>query len=254
MYTATPAVSAPAATSSSRAIRSECGVPTSITSFSFLPNIHVSIDESMRLEVTQTSSVRDDGLMRRKGVLIVLGGALLGAVGVVAFLAQRPAGVNPPPPYAVARAADVTTTPQAISVVMRRGFDRVLHREGSRLSCADGSMGCPGTTELRPTTVFLVRDEGGVPHAFIGEDPRNGCALEWKTLPPDYNWFIEGVRVDGGFYDLCHGSMYDRHGRVIAGPSPWDLNQLATEIRDADLYVDPGTILVGASRPPDMGR
>jgi hypothetical protein len=87
--------------------------------------------------------------------------------------------------------------------------------------------------------------EGGALHAFIGEDPRNGCALEWMTLPSDYNWFIDGVRVQAVFRDPCHGSQYDRRGQVIGGPSPWNLIELATAIRDGDLYVDPGNILVG---------
>jgi len=180
--------------------------------------------------------------MRRRGLQILLAGAFLAALGVVAFLSQRPPAVVPPPPYAVARVADVSSTPQAVSVVMRRGFDRVLQREQSRFGSCPGSLGCPGSTELRPTTIFLVRDEGGALHAFIGEDPRNSCALAfdeqvvigWERLP---------LAV---FYDPCHGSQYDHRGRVIAGPSPWDLNALATEVRDGDLYIDPGTILNAA--------
>ena len=85
-------------------------------------------------------------------------------------------------------------------------------------------------------------------HAFIGTDPRNGCALQWKTLPSESNWYIDGVRVQAVFNDPCHGSAYDRRGRVIAGPSPWDLNELATEVRGTELFVDPGRILVGTCR------
>lgn len=177
----------------------------------------------------------------------MIAGVVVGAVGVAAFLGQRPPAVVPPPPHAVAKVTELSGTPLEVSVVMRRGFDRVLQRERFRFGTCPGSMGCPGTTALRPTPVFLVRDEDGRLRAFIGEDPRNGCALEWKALPPDYNWFIEGVRVEAVFYDPCHGSQYDRRGRVIGGPSPWYLNELATEIRDGDLYVDPGTIVVGGS-------
>src|SRR6266511_3279830 len=105
-------------------------------------------------------------------------------------------------------------------------------------------MGCPSSTEVRPVTVFLVRDEIGALHAFIGEDPRNGCALEWMPLPPENNnWFIDGVRVDAVFHDVCHGSLYDRRGRRVGGPSPFDLNAPATEERGSDLYVDPAKIL-----------
>lgn len=179
--------------------------------------------------------------------MIVIAGAVVGAIAVVAFLAQRPPAYVSAP-YAVAKVAEVSSTPKAVSVVMRRGAERVLQRERSGFGSCPGSLGCPGSTGPRPTTVFLVRDEGGELHAFIGADPRNGCALEWFTLPPDRNWFIEGVRVQAVFRDPCHDSMYDRRGQVIGGPSPWDLNQLANEVRHGDLYVDPGNILVGECR------
>jgi Rieske Fe-S protein len=99
-------------------------------------------------------------------------------------------------------------------------------------------MGCPVTTELRATLVFLVRDEGDQLHAFIGEDPRNACALEWIPEKPE-------KQQPAVFHDICHGSIYDRRGHIIGGPSPFDLNELATEIRDGDVYVDPGRILIG---------
>lgn len=182
--------------------------------------------------------------MRRRGLLIVLGGAFLGTIGVVAFLAQRPAAYVPPA-YAVAKASEVTSTPRPISVEMQRGADRRVQRQRSNLGSCPGSMGCPGSTDLRAVTVFLVRDETGGLHAFIGEDPRNGCAIEWMTLPPDSRWFIEGVRVEAVFHDVCHGSLYDRRGQRVGGPSPWNLNELATKIREGDVYIDPGRILVG---------
>lgn len=185
--------------------------------------------------------------MRKGGVLLVLGVAILGGIGIVAFLAQRPPADPLPPPAVVAKVADVSSTPRAVEVVIRRGADRVLQREQTGFGrCSAGMMGCPGAIELRPVTVFLVRDEIGALHAFIGEDPRNGCALEWMQLPPDYNWFIDGVRVDAVFRDVCHGSLYDRRGRRVGGPSPFDLNALATEERGSDLYVDPAKILVGS--------
>jgi Rieske Fe-S protein len=181
-------------------------------------------------------------------VLVVVGGAMVMAIGVVAFLAQRPPTEPPLAPYAVAKVAEVSTTARPVEVVMRQGADRLLQRERSNFGRCPGTMGCPSSTEMRPVPIFLVRDEGGAVHAFIGSDPRNGCALEWKAIPPDRNWFVEGVRVGAVFYDPCHGSHYDRRGQVIAGPSPWDLNELATEIRDGDLYINPGKILVGECR------
>lgn len=183
--------------------------------------------------------------MRRRGVPLILAVGILIAVGIVAFLAQRPPADPPPPPALVAKVADVSSIPLAVQVVMRRGSDRVLQREQLGFGrCSSGTMGCPATLELRPVAVFLVRDDIGALHAFVGEDPRNGCALEWMPLP-DRNWFIDGVRVDAVFHDVCHGSVYDRRGRLIGGPSPWDLNALTIEDRDGELWVDPSRIVVG---------
>jgi hypothetical protein len=190
--------------------------------------------------------VGDDGSVRKNGVVLVLGSAILLGIGVLAFLTQGPPREPPPPPSAVAKVADVASTPRAVEVVIQRGADRVLQRERTGFArCRAGTMGCPGAIELRPVTVFLVQDEIGVLHAFIGEDPRNGCALEWMQLPPPNNWFIDGARVDAVFHDVCHGSLYDRRGRRVGGPSPFDLNALSTEERGADLYVDPAKIIVG---------
>jgi Rieske Fe-S protein len=183
---------------------------------------------------------------RRWGPLLLLGAALLGVVGVMAFLGQRPAEITPPP-SAVAKVTEVTSTPLAVSVVMHRGADRLLQRQRyAQWQCTQVSMGCPATTELRSTPVFLVNDEAGALHAFIGEDPRNGCALDW--LPATGTQTPTGT-INGHpavFHDICHGSLYNRRGEVAGGPSPFNLNELATEVRDGDVYVDPGRIIVGA--------
>jgi hypothetical protein len=171
--------------------------------------------------------------VRNRRLLLVLGGALA-AAALILFLAQRSPVYPYPPPYIVARAAEVSGTPQAIQVVLQRGADRTLQRYRSDWRCSPmpGQMGCPASIEVRPITMFLVRDEAGALHAFIGEDPRNGCALEWLTSP-------------GVFHDVCHGSIYDRRGQRVGGPSPWNLNQLATEIRGGDVYIDAGRIVIG---------
>jgi hypothetical protein len=190
----------------------------------------------------------NDGRVRGKGVWLILGLSLFAVLGVVGFLAQRLPTEQAGLPYAVAKVVDISSTPRSVQVVMQRGYDRVLQRDRTGFApCGGPVMGCPGTIELRPVTVFLVRDEIGAPHAFIGEDPRNGCALEWMTLP-DWNWFIDGVRVEAVFHGVCHGSLYDRRGQVVGGPSPWALNALATEERGDDLYLDPRSIVIGECR------
>lgn len=173
---------------------------------------------------------------------------LLGIVGLVAFLAQRPAEIPPPAPYAVAKIEAVTSTPLVVSVVMNRGADRLMQRQryGSPWQCTVVSMGCPATTELRATPVFLVNDEAGTLHAFVGEDPRTGCALDW--LPATGTQTATGT-INGHpayLHDTCQGSVYNRRGEIAGGPSQFNLNELATEVRDGDVYVNPGRIIVGA--------
>lgn len=72
--------------------------------------------------------------------------------------------------------------------------------------------------------LYVVRDNDGSIRAFIGVDPRNGCELRWL---PSY----------GQFEDRCHASIYDRDGRHIAGPGPWDLNEAVIDIRNGAIYV-----------------
>lgn len=140
----------------------------------------------------------------------------------------------------------MSATPLAIEISMRDGADRVLQRERTGHPCAVGVpvMGCPAATPLRPVPVYLVRDDAGATHAFIGSDPRNGCALVWRA-------------EQAAFYDGCHGSLYDRRGRIVGGPSPWNLNELAVDVRGSDLYIDSGQIITGCMpivtcpRPPN---
>lgn len=93
-------------------------------------------------------------------------------------------------------------------------------------------------------SVYLVRDDAGATHAFIGRDPRNGCALEWRV-------------AQGVFYDVCHGSLYDRREQIVGGPSPWNLNELAVDVRGSDICLDSGQIITGrmpivtCPRPPN---
>jgi nitrite reductase/ring-hydroxylating ferredoxin subunit len=135
----------------------------------------------------------------------------------------------------VGRTLAITGTPLSGSVRAPDGADRLLQRERTGYPCgAVPTMGCPPSTPIRMVPLFLVRDAADTIRAFIGEDPRNSCKLLWRT------------DVQGGvFYDPCHASMYDRQGRVVGGPSPWNLNEWAVELRDGKVFVDPSKILTG---------
>src|SRR5712692_134562 len=135
--------------------------------------------------------------MRKKGVLLVVGGVVVLALGLVGVLARQSREEQPPAPSAAATVDEISTTPRPVQVVMRRGADRVLQRERAGVPCSAGVMGCPGSIELWGVTIFLVRDEGDALHAFIGEDPRNGCALEWLPERPE-------LQQRALFHDVCH--------------------------------------------------
>lgn len=187
--------------------------------------------------------------MRGRGVVLLFVVGIATAIGVVAIVVQPGRQPVAPPPQAVANAADISATPREVSVVLLHGWDRVLQRRATGWSTCPGGIGCPASIDIRSDPVFLVRDRTGAIHAFIGEDPRTGCALRWRSLPPSESWSIDGIPLDGLFYDPCHGTEYDRTGRLIGGPGPWYLNALRTEVRNGILYVDPATILTGGIRP-----
>lgn len=177
------------------------------------------------------------------GVLLVLAVLVVAAIGALAFFAQR-IPETPIPPQPVAKLSQISAKPKLVQVEMARGLDRLIQRRESTFGGCPG-MGCPGTTVVRPTPVYLVRDEDGVIHAFIGEDPRNGCVLD---LLPEGDWGYRDPGYPAVFHDVCHGSLYDRRGKIAGGPSPWDLNQIAVEVRGEDVYVHPSRIIVGESR------
>ena len=178
--------------------------------------------------------------IRKRLLPLIAVAAVMIVSGGVAFLAQEKGREVAAPSYVVVPLDEMSLTPRGIPVVMRRGADRVQQRAGSSPfgPCRPGVIGCPSSSDLVPVTVFLLRDDTGQPRAFIGEDPRNGCALEW--LPERREQQQPAV-----FRDSCHGSIYDRQGRLVGGPSPWNLNGLALEVREGKAYIDPKIIVTG---------
>ena len=175
--------------------------------------------------------------MRRRGVLIVLATVVLTGAAAIAFLAAGQRELLAPALQQVAPASAVTATALAGTVYAREGADRLLQRERTGHPCSAAvEMGCPPSTPLRSVPMFLVRDSVNAIRAFIAQDPRNGCALDWRI---DVS--------DGAFYDTCHGSLYDRQGRRIGGPSPWNLNEWAVLEKDGAIFIDPTKILTGAA-------
>lgn len=167
--------------------------------------------------------------------------ALAAAIAFV-FLAHRESVALPQ--QEVAEASAVNATPLVRGVTAQDGADRLLQRARTGRPCTATAptMGCPPFTPIREVQVFVVRDSSDRIRAFIGEDPRNGCKFLWRT----------DVQA-GVFYDPCHGSLYDRQGHVVGGPSPWNLNEWAVEVRNDRVLVDPSKTITGDA-PGFTGR
>ena len=68
-------------------------------------------------------------------------------------------------------------------LAMRRGLDRILQRRAEGFESCPLSIGCPGSTEVRPTPVFLVRDAAGEVH-LAGPWPAGGSGAAERTRGP----------------------------------------------------------------------
>lgn len=74
-------------------------------------------------------------------------------------------------------------------------------------------------------SVWLVRD-GDEVRAFSAVCPHLGCSV---NAAPE---------AGGGFACPCHTSSFDKNGKRTSGPSPRDLDTLATRIEDGVVAVD----------------
>ena len=85
--------------------------------------------------------------------------------------------------------------------------------------------------------VFVVDGGDGV-RAFLGVDPRTGCALR----------DMSGGRAritEIAFVDECHGTAYDVVGRPTRGPGMWVLDELVLQVRGGVVYAARHRIIAG---------
>ena len=93
--------------------------------------------------------------------------------------------------------------------------------------------------------LHIVRLRGGELLAFLANDPLSGCTVWYRAD------LVFGGRA-GWFRDTCYGSTYDMVGRRVFGPSPHNLDRVAIEVRDGDVYVDPRAITRGGRGSPTL--
>lgn len=80
-------------------------------------------------------------------------------------------------------------------------------------------------------TVFIIRAKEGYFYAMSAVCTHLGCIANWKS-------------EDGIVACPCHGSKFDREGRVIDGPAPRPLPRFAVTLDEqGQLIVDKSTIV-----------
>ncbi len=86
---------------------------------------------------------------------------------------------------------------------------------------------------LEKNGIYLIRDHASL-HALRGECTHLGCRVRWDQ------------RQDR-FECPCHGSRYDRNGRILAGPTQTPLQSVFLKLNDQ------GEILADLSRKSPAG-
>jgi cytochrome b6-f complex iron-sulfur subunit len=80
---------------------------------------------------------------------------------------------------------------------------------------------------------FLTRVPEGVV-ALWKKCPHLGCTVPWKAEEPSE----DTLEPTGRFHCPCHGSIYDRYGKIISGPAPRPMDLFGVSIRDGKVYID----------------
>jgi cytochrome b6-f complex iron-sulfur subunit len=81
-----------------------------------------------------------------------------------------------------------------------------------------------GVVLALPTGQVALLDAGGEIRAFSAICTHLGCIVKWES------------DLDR-FFCPCHKGMFDREGRVVAGPPPRPLQRLPVEVRQGQVFV-----------------
>ena len=101
---------------------------------------------------------------------------------------------------------------------------------GSKITVKAADIPAVGADPLvvRDGKFWLINnDDGGL--ALYWKCKHLGCTVPWNE-------------AEGQFHCPCHGSLYDRHGRVVGGPAPAPLDYMAVSFDGNKIVVDTGKI------------
>lgn len=74
-------------------------------------------------------------------------------------------------------------------------------------------------------SVWVIKNSDTDVTAYSPICPHLGCRYKWQA---DSDHFV----------CPCHGSVFDKNGKVVAGPAPRPLDTLPTKIENGDLFVE----------------
>ncbi len=83
--------------------------------------------------------------------------------------------------------------------------------------------------------VWVVKHEGDHLTCFAPQCTHLGCGFDWDE-------------VAGAFKCPCHGSVFDREGRVSAGPAPRSLDVIPSKVENGRLHVQYKEFKAGLSQ------
>jgi len=84
---------------------------------------------------------------------------------------------------------------------------------------------------------LINNDDGAL--ALYWKCKHLGCTVPWNE-------------AEGQFHCPCHGSLYDRHGRVVGGPAPAPLDLMQITVAGDQVTVDTGKITTRSSYEPSQ--
>lgn len=177
--------------------------------------------------------------MSRRAARLFFVAAAIGAAGVMFLAAASMLGPAIPPGRSsddiALIGADAVPPNAVVALTIKElgGLDRLANTQRER-----GEMTLWGPRS-RPQgmPIFVVGGSDGV-RAYLGVDPRTGCALVDKTGG-------RGRIDEVAFVDSCHGTAYDVYGRPIRGPGMWLLDELVLHVRDGVVYAVPHRVIAG---------
>lgn len=92
-------------------------------------------------------------------------------------------------------------------------------------------------SEISPSDEPLRVTEG---HFYISRLPEGIIALHWRCV--HLGCTVPWVKAEDNFHCPCHGSVYTRTGKNIAGPAPRPLEYMEIEVKGDEIWVDTGKI------------